>query len=54
MDFTINQPEINISQEEDTLYKEAYLKILKSEIIMTWMKMVFLNLGSKALVILTS
>lgn len=32
MDFTINQPELNISQEEDILYKEAYLKILKSEI----------------------
>lgn len=32
MDFTINQPELNISLEEDIFYKEAYLKILKSEI----------------------
>lgn len=32
MDFTINQPDINISQEQDSFYKGAYLKILKSEI----------------------
>ncbi len=32
MDFTIKQPYISISQEEDVFYKEAYLSVLKSEI----------------------
>ena len=30
MDFTVKEPIINITAEEDMLYKEAYLKILKN------------------------
>lgn len=32
MDFAIKEPQMNITAEEDTLYKEAYLKILKNQI----------------------
>ena len=32
MDFTVKEPIINITAEEDMLYKEAYLKILKNQI----------------------
>ncbi len=32
MDFTVKEPKMDITAEEDMLYKEAYLKILKNQI----------------------
>lgn len=29
MDFTIKEPQMDITENEDQLYKEAYLKVLK-------------------------
>ena len=31
MDFTIREPRLDITSEEDRLYKKAYLKVLKNE-----------------------
>lgn len=45
MDFTIREPRLDITSEEDRLYKKAYLKVLKNEMpILEWEKQYYKDL----------
>lgn len=45
MDFTIREPRLDITAEEDRLYKEAYLQVLKNEMtILEWEKQYYKDL----------
>ena len=45
MNFTIKEPHLNITEEEDKLYKEAYLKVLKNEMpIFEWSEQYYKDL----------
>ena len=45
MDFTIREPRLDITAEEDRLYKEVYLQVLKNEMpILEWEKQYYKDL----------
>ena len=33
MDFTIKEPQMDVTENENQLYKETYLKVLKNEML---------------------